>query len=302
MRHLYAWMTSILLAIFFTIPAFAFAAENPAANVGDAAGTSRNWSGYVATNGTFTGVSGSWTVPAVAPSESAQADATWVGIGGVSSSDLIQIGTQAIAQSDGTSYEAWYELLPGTSIPISMQVNAGDVMSASILQQGTGSWLVSIHDNTNDQSFSTTLSYSSSLSSAEWIEEMPSDQLGYIPLDSFGSVSFTGATAIKNGSGVTPADANAYSLTMIASANQALATTSSLGGDGSSFTVTRSSISANVAPRTVRGDGRGGFRRGGGGGSGAPSVHVRRARVFLTPTLFRIVSGAEGRFEEVIRL
>src|SRR5580692_4075887 len=42
-----------------------------------------NWSGYVATDGTYTSVSGSWTVPTVTNASGDVADATWVGIGGV---------------------------------------------------------------------------------------------------------------------------------------------------------------------------------------------------------------------------
>ena len=53
-------------------------------------------------------------------------DATWVGIGGVTSNDLIQAGTQAIIQKGQTSYEAWYELLPGYQTIIPLTINAGD--------------------------------------------------------------------------------------------------------------------------------------------------------------------------------
>jgi hypothetical protein len=277
MKRIYL-IAPVLLAFFFSLtPALAFAAPNS----GSATNTSRNWSGYVSTGGTFTGVTGSWTVPSVTASASAEADATWVGIGGVSSNDLIQIGTQAITQNNVTTYEAWYELLPTASTAISMQVNAGDSMSASISQIGTGSWQVSIRDNTNNQSFSTTLSYNSSLSSAEWIEEMPSDQIGYIPLDNFGTISFTNASATENGSSITPAQANTFPLTMITNAGQALAIPSSLGADGASFIVSRSSAASAITPHTVQRDGRGGFRRSGNGASGSvPQTHIQIRQSF----------------------
>src|SRR5207245_6035126 len=66
----------------------------PPATVGS---TSRNWSGYVASGGTFTAVSATWTVPTVSASTSgtsARADATWVGIGGATSTDLVPAGTE----------------------------------------------------------------------------------------------------------------------------------------------------------------------------------------------------------------
>src|SRR5436309_15315674 len=65
-----------------------------AANDAIAPFISRNWSGYVATNKTFTSVTGTWIVPQVTPGSSSAADATWVGIGGLNRSDLIQSGTQ----------------------------------------------------------------------------------------------------------------------------------------------------------------------------------------------------------------
>lgn len=268
----------VLLAFSFSLtPAFAFAAANTA-------NTSRNWSGYAATGGVFTGISASWTIPSVVTSESASADATWVGIGGISSSDLIQVGTQTIAQSGNVSYEAWYELLPATSVPVSITVHAGDSITASLLQNQNNEWQVSIRDNTSGQSFSTAAQDHSSLSSAEWIEEMPNDQSGYIPLDNFGAVSFTNALAVENGNTVTPAAANAFPLTMITNANQALATPSSFGSDGASFTVSRGAAAATVAPRTVRLDGRGGFRRGGGNTahytSHARTFSIRNIRLY----------------------
>lgn len=272
---------------FSLTPTFAFAATNPALNSSGGPDTSLNWSGYVATNGTYTGVSGSWTVPSVTPSTSAQADATWIGISGVSSHDLIQVGTQTITQNGTVSYEAWYELLPADSIAVPLTVHAGDSITASLQEEQASQWQINIRDNTSGQSYATTVPYASSLSSAEWIEEMPSDQSGFIPLDSFGSVSFSNASAIENGNTVTPAQANAFPLTMITNAGQALAIPSALGADGASFTVSRSTAVSNIAPRTVRPDGRGGFRRG---GSGASSVSTYQPHVQTPqpPQSFRI--------------
>lgn len=271
MGRLFIKILTVLALCFAVSPALAFAATNPAVNSGGGANTSFNWSGYVATGGTFTGVNGSWAVAPVAASAGAEADATWVGIGGVSSSNLIQIGTQAITQNGAVSYEAWYELLPAVSTVIPVTVHAGDSISASLQQEQSNVWLISLTDNTTGQNYSTTVSYTSSLSSAEWIEEMPSDQNGFIPLDNFGSVSFANAAAVENGTTVTPTEANAFSLTMIANAEQALAVPSPLGADGASFTVSRTPVAATVAPRTVQLDGQGGFRRRGDGGDGVSS-------------------------------
>ena len=79
---------------------------------------STNWSGYAALSGKFTAVSGSWIVPVVSGTSGVStADATWVGIGGVSANDLIQTGTTNNVDSAGTvSTYAFYELLPNASL------------------------------------------------------------------------------------------------------------------------------------------------------------------------------------------
>ena len=61
---------------------------------------SSNWAGYAATEGRYTEVSGTWTIPTYSAMSSAGVSATWVGIGGVNSRDLIQAGTQQ--QTTGT--------------------------------------------------------------------------------------------------------------------------------------------------------------------------------------------------------
>jgi hypothetical protein len=232
---------------------------------------SYNWAGYQATGGTFTGVSGTWTVPAVPSANTTEADATWVGIGGVESHDLIQAGTQALINGSGApAYQAWYEILPNTTQQVPLTVSAGDSMSVSIAETATGSgeWNVSIRDNTTGQSYSTSLAYNSSQSSAEWIEEMPSDGSSFVPIDNFGTVSFSGATAVENGDSVSMTSAGATELTMVNGAGQTLASPSAIGADGESFTVTRST---NTSASTIgygNGSGSGYFVVGGRGGLG----------------------------------
>src|SRR5207244_9005358 len=69
------------------------------------ASRSSNWSGYVANGGSFTAVTATWVVPQVSAT-STGADATWVGIGGLNSRDLIQAGTQASVGGGSVTYEA----------------------------------------------------------------------------------------------------------------------------------------------------------------------------------------------------
>jgi hypothetical protein len=213
----------------------------PAATVGS---TSRNWSGYVASGGTFTAVSGTWTVPTVSPSASgtsARADATWVGIGGATTTDLVQAGTQATVVNGVVSYSAWVETLPQPSRDVSLAVSAGDTVSVSLAQQTAGSWNITIQNTTTGGVYNGTVTYASSVSSAEWIEEAPTaGKGGVVVLDQFGTVQFTNASTVKDGQTVTPAAAGATAVTMVNNkTGVTLATPSALGSDGASFTVTR---------------------------------------------------------------
>ena len=212
--------------------------------------TSRNWSGYVSTGGTsYTSVSGTWVIPKP-DANVAGIDATWVGIGGANTTDLIQAGTEATVNGDGTvSYDAWTETLPQSTRTITLPVNAGDTVSVSITEQSAGLWVVSMKNVTTGGTFSTTIRYNSSKSSAEWIEEAPSVGRGIAPLDNFGSVTFTSGSVTVDGKIQTLAGVNAKAVTMADAANQPLAIPSALGGDGSSFTVNRTSNpGTNIGP------------------------------------------------------
>ncbi len=210
---------------------------------------SRNWSGYVATGGAFTAVSGTWTVPNVSAGTTGT-DATWIGIGGVNSTDLIQAGTQAVVQSGQVVYSALWETLPQVVQPVPLTINAGDQVSVSITQQKPGTWQISIKDATNGQSWTKSVTYRSSLSSAEWIEEAPATgRFTILPLGSFGSVTFASGTTIENGQTLTIAQTGAKPIAMNNGAGQLLAQASNLDASGMSFTVTRTSVAApSVSP------------------------------------------------------
>lgn len=208
---------------------------------------SSNWSGYSASGGTYTAVAATWKVPTISANSTVGADATWVGIGGVRSTDLIQVGTDATVQRNQVTYEAWIELLPRPSQTVPLVVNAGDTISASITQQADGTWQIVIKDLTTSQTYQTNVSYNSSRSSAEWIEESPSvGRAAVLPLDNFGSVSFSNATTVVNGRQETIQQAGGQPITMNNSFGQVLAQPSTLGSDGESFSVSRTSAPSSV--------------------------------------------------------
>jgi hypothetical protein len=126
----------------------------------------------------------------------------------VGDNTLIQTGTEQDTSSSGApSYSAWYELVPGPSLTISkMTVAAGDHMHASIVESVANSnvWKITIQDVTRGESFSTTVPYSSTHATAEWIEEPPLEigtNAGFAALPNLTSPNFdldtTNGAAVK---------------------------------------------------------------------------------------------------------
>jgi hypothetical protein len=210
---------------------------------------SRNWSGDAATGARYTAISGTWTVPHVATSSASGVGATWVGIGGVNSRDLIQAGTQDTGSGDGQShYQAWIEMLPAASQQVALSVAPGDSVTVTITERsvGSGAWHIAITNNTSGRTYQSDVRYRSSESSVEWIEEAPSARNGILPLDDFGTVSFTGATAMRNGDSVNLSQVGARPITVLNASKQPLAVLSPVGSDGASFSVTRTSAAATT--------------------------------------------------------
>lgn len=217
---------------------------------------SYNWSGYVAEGGHFSAVSGTWIVPDVVAHQGADlsADATWVGIGGAGTSDLIQAGTQALADSEGAVvYSAWYELLPDASRPVALEVRAGDTITAAITSLGNDRWHIMIINNTTGNQHTRTVLYHSAAASAEWIQEMPSFARGrgFIPLNDFGAVTFLAGSAVKNGEALSIAAADAAPLHMTNRQGEPLALPTALSPQGA-FSVLRTDALSTPHPGSRR--------------------------------------------------
>jgi Peptidase A4 family len=156
------------------------------------ANQSSNWYGY--NQGTleqggkqFHSIAGNWTVPTATQHTRGQAEfsSTWIGIGGgcvdakcrVGDTTLIQTGTeQDVSKSGAASYSAWWEVIPAPSLTIGkMTVRPGDRMHAAIAELVPGSevWRITLQDLTRGQTFTTTVPYSSTHLTAEWIQETP---------------------------------------------------------------------------------------------------------------------------------
>lgn len=154
---------------------------------------STNWSGEVdsGAGASFDGVEGDWVVPSVQASAADGFSATWLGIDGVDTSSLIQMGT---AQDSGGLYYAWAEFLPGAEEEIGNSsgpapVAPGDQMDAQILETSPGVFTMTLDDITQDWSFSGPFDYSTPGITAEWIEEDPSSSTGLLPSRTTGALS-----------------------------------------------------------------------------------------------------------------
>jgi hypothetical protein len=206
---------------------------------------SLNWSGYAVTptSDGITAVSSTFVVPSAGLVPPGFA-ATWTGIGGYNTSDLIQAGASenSLPSNDvfGSQYNAWYEILPASETPISgctgdanCTVTPGDVISVTISNAGGDNWNIAMTD-AGHWSWSKQVSYSSTESSAEWILEAPTvgaqTLLANVGTASFGPTS----TYTQGGTTYTIAQGDPTQIDLSPGAvNEA--TPSALASDGQSF-------------------------------------------------------------------
>ena len=211
----------------------------------DATSDSLNWSGYVDTaNGTtqkITSVASTFIVPKVGGTTPGFA-ATWTGIGGYNSQDLIQAGVEEDDLSGlGASYNAWYEILPASETPISgctgdsaCTVRPGDKVTVTINTTGAiqqnQTWHISIVD-ANHWTYGIDLTYQSTYSSAEYILEAPTVGAQTV-MPMLSTTLFDPDTfAINNGPPQTIASGSPVKVTM----NQREGLPSALDSDGDGF-------------------------------------------------------------------
>ncbi len=208
---------------------------------------SSNWSGYnqgvLDTHALTSSISGSWVVPTARQHTAGQAEdsATWIGIGGgclnascsVTDETLIQAGTeQSVSSSGKATYDAWYEIIPTPETESTIAVHPGNVIDCSISQVVPGVWTIALRDKTDGQGFSETLPYPSDESTAEWIEEAPTEigtsGVGLASLPNLSTVHFTAASVNGANAGLTADEA----VQLTSSAGTPLATPSApVAGD-----------------------------------------------------------------------
>ena len=218
------------------------------------ANQSSNWSGYnqgtiEKGNKLFNQVSADWAVPTARQHKSREAEysSAWIGIGGgcidanclAGDNTLIQTGTEQDVSANGAaSYSAWYEIIPGPSLTISnFPVSAGDKMHADIHETIANSnvWVITLKNVTKNKTFTTTLPYSSSHATAEWIVETPllfgTDGAGFSAMPNLSTVKFDN-TATNNANAALKASEE---MQLVDSNNKVIALPSAPFTDGDDF-------------------------------------------------------------------
>jgi hypothetical protein len=206
-----------------------------------------NWSGYAATGsaGTFTTVSGLWTVPTESPcTYEHQTDSQWVGFDGFNNSTVEQAGTLLECYYDTPYYYDWYEMYPTEPSTVTMHsVSPGDTVSATVSRSGS-SYTLTVTDYTHSaDSFTATSTCTTCQNdSAEWINERDGFSCcGYSPLANYGTWELEDGTATASGKATSLGSlANLYDIDMKdATSYYYLATVSAISSSqGSSFTTT----------------------------------------------------------------
>ena len=160
---------------------------------------STNWAGYFLSGavGAYSSVSASFTVPAAKCKATGNQDASfWVGLDGVSSDSIEQIGFDTDCTAGVASYFGWYEVYPAPPVDFSNAIAPGDSMSASVTFSGTTTYTLVLADSTAGWSHTVTKSESGlSRSSAEVVTSGSGGGGGTGPtLTNFGAITYTKCT------------------------------------------------------------------------------------------------------------
>jgi len=213
--------------------------------------TAANWAGYDVTGAGFTSVVASWTQPAAPATSPAGGDAAfWVGLDGDGSPTVEQIGTEAFLQDGTVFYDAWYELYPAGPVTIHMTINPGDEITGRVTSDRVGDFTLTLTDDTTRVSFKKTFHNGpTNPKSAEIIAEAPTDAASgdLLPLVDFGRADFS-ACAFD---GRPLSDVAWNRIDMVSDDDTTLATTTSLGSDGASFSISQPGIADTTPPTTT---------------------------------------------------
>ncbi len=162
---------------------------------------SLNWAGYAANRAgtSFRHVSAAFFVPYLDCSAGPDSYSShWVGLDGLGSASVEQVGIEADCSGSAARYYAWYEMYP-KPVSVVFQVAAGNAVRASVTyKRPARKFVLKLRDTTSGRYFSRTVGCAAQAclrSSAEVISEAPSNSSGGIlPLADYRAASYSGIT------------------------------------------------------------------------------------------------------------
>jgi hypothetical protein len=155
-----------------------------------AGGYSKNWSGYVACNSTFTSVTATWVQPTVSCTTTGSV-AFWVGLDGDGSNTVEQTGTSVSCATGTPQYSGWWEFYPADASNYNEPVYPGDTIVASVTYDGSDTYSLKLTDVTRSWSENTTLNAVAQNVSAEVIAEAQTMNGQLTALPYFTTAQFT---------------------------------------------------------------------------------------------------------------
>ncbi|MBV8597837.1 MAG: hypothetical protein JO017_03355, partial [Actinobacteria bacterium] len=180
-----------------------------------------NWSGYVASapgrtrlaykHPYFTHVTGTWTVPRTKCSrkQGATSSTVWVGLGGYTTRNQEEVGTDSNCTAAGKSqYYAWFELVPYLSYQtfpnIKDRVLAGDTVTGWVTVLSPRLVDLKLVNHTRGWTFEKKIDFASQdTSTADWVVEAPADCVRFTcheaSLANFGKVTMHDISAVGRG-------------------------------------------------------------------------------------------------------
>ncbi|PWY66787.1 hypothetical protein BO70DRAFT_400770 [Aspergillus heteromorphus CBS 117.55] len=179
---------------------------------------STNWAGAVLIGTGYTGVTAEFTVPTPSvPSGGSRNEeycaSAWVGIDGdTCSTAILQTGVDFCVQGSEVSFDAWYEWYPDYAYDFTgISIAAGDVIKVTVDASSDTAGTATIENvstgTTVTHTFTGGVDGDLCEYNAEWIVEDFEEGESLVPFADFGTVTFSSASATKDGVSVGPADA-----------------------------------------------------------------------------------------------
>ncbi|OBT67705.1 hypothetical protein VE03_03482 [Pseudogymnoascus sp. 23342-1-I1] len=167
---------------------------------------SGNWAGAVLVGTGYTSVTGTFTVPTPTTDGSGSA---WVGIDGdTCGTAILQTGIDWTKSGSKITYDAWYEWYPDYAYDFSgISLAAGNVVTVTVTATSKTGGTAVIKNTSTGQTVTHSFSNEASTGSlcetnAEWIVEDFDSGGTQVSFANFGTVSFTGASAVQSGTTV----------------------------------------------------------------------------------------------------